>query len=137
MRWPAPEMWTPWVWTGPQRRVLSVLLLILSLLVAVRLIRNGQTVPSQLPEQGPRAGEVMSQLDLNAADAASLSAIPRLGVAKAQAIVAYRQQFLAAHPGERAFERMDELYRIKGIGPSTMELLRQYTFISKAAATMP
>jgi DNA uptake protein ComE-like DNA-binding protein len=101
------------------------------------LYRNGQTVPDTLPEQGPRAGEVMSQLDLNTADAASLSAIPRLGFAKAQAIAAYREQFLAAHPGQRAFERMDQLYHIKGIGPSTMELLKRYTFITPTTATKP
>jgi len=127
----------PHLWTPGQRGVLIALLLILSLLLAARLIRDDQTVPAHLPDEGPRAREVNSQLDLNTADAASLCAIPRLGVAKAQAIVDYRQQFVAAHPGERAFERMDELYGIKGIGPSTMEIVRQYTFISKSPATRP
>jgi len=32
---------------------------------------------------------------------------------------------------------MESLYRIKGIGPSTMDLLRQYTFISSRNATDP
>jgi competence protein ComEA len=99
--------------------------------------RDNQTVPAQLPDEGQRANEVMSQLDLNTADAASLSAIPRLGEVKAKAIVAYREQFIAAHPGQRAFEHMESLYRIKGIGPSTMELLRQYTYISVRATTKP
>jgi hypothetical protein len=133
----SPPVWSslPELWTRQQRGVLIGLLLVLSVVFAIRLIRNTQTVPQELPDAGPRAGEVMSQLDLNTADVASLSAIPRLGIARAQAIVAYREQFVAAHPGKRAFERMEALYRIKGIGPSTMDLLRQYTCISRRAAT--
>jgi len=123
------------LWTLQQRGVLCAILLILSLVFAFRLIRNDQIVPQRLVDQGPRAGEVSSQLDLNSADAAELSAIPRLGEMKAAAIVAWREQFVAAHPGKRAFEEMETLYRIKGIGPSTMELLRQYTFITKRATT--
>jgi hypothetical protein len=125
----------PETWTAKRRSVLIGFLLFLTLLIAFRLIRNNQIVPRELPDVGPRAGEVMSGLDLNTADAASLSAIPRLGVAKAQAIVAYRYKIEAAFPGQRPFEQMDELYRVKGIGPSTLELLRQYTFISKPSAT--
>jgi competence ComEA-like helix-hairpin-helix protein len=132
MRLTFPEMWTP-----QQRTVLIVLILALAGLVSMRLIRDDQMVPRELPDEGPRANEVMSQLDLNTADAASLSAIPRLGIAKAQAIVAYREQFVAAHPGQRAFEQMETLFRIKGIGPATMELLRKYTFIINQAATNP
>jgi endonuclease III len=125
------------MWTQQQRTTLCILILALAIIAAYRLIRDNQTVPAQLPDEGPRANEVMSQLDLNTADAASLSAIPRLGEVKAKAIVAYREQFIAAHPGQRAFERMESLYRIKGIGPSTMELLRQYTYITNTAATRP
>ena len=140
MRPPDPHLWTRHVWTqqlwtGQQRGVLCALLLILSLFFAVRLIRDSQIVPARFADEGARAHEVNSQLDLNTADAAALSAIPRLGDAKAQAIIAYRQQFVTAHPGQRAFERMEDLYRIKGVGPSTMELLRQYAYITKPAAT--
>jgi len=123
------------VWTGPQRGVLCAIILTLSAVFAFRLILNNQIVPERLADQGPRAGEVASQLDLNTADAAALSAIPRLGEVKAEAIVAFREKFVAANPGKRAFEEMETLYRIKGIGPSTMELLRQYTFITKRATT--
>jgi competence protein ComEA len=125
------------LWTPQQRGVLCAILLMLSAVFAVRLIVNNQIVPERLADEGPRAGEVASQLDLNTADAAALSAIPRLGEVKAQAIVAYREKFVAANPGKRAFEEMETLYRVKGIGPSTMELLRQYTFISKRPTTRP
>jgi competence ComEA-like helix-hairpin-helix protein len=130
----SPPIWPslPQLWTRQQRGVLIGFLLVLSALFTIRLIHNNQTVPPDLPDVGPRAGEVMSQLDLNTADAASLSAIPRLGAAKAQAIVAYRQQYLAAHPGKRAFDRMEALYRVKGIGVATMETMKQYTFITPA-----
>jgi competence protein ComEA len=125
MQWLRDQMWT-----RQQRKFLSILLLIIALYLVIDLIRDSRTVSSQLPQHGSLASELVSQLDLNNVDADSLSAIPRLGQVKARAIVAYRQQFTAAHPGQRAFNQMDDLVQIKGIGPSTMQLLREYTFIS-------
>jgi hypothetical protein len=125
------------LWTQQQRGVLCVFLLLLSAFLAFRLLRDRQFVPQHLPDEGPRAQEVNSQLDLNTADAAQLSAIPRLGEVKAAAIVAYRENFLATHPGKRAFDELEDAYRIKGIGPSTMELLRQYAFVTPRATTKP
>jgi hypothetical protein len=125
------------LWTRQQRGVLCAFLLILSALLAIRLLRNSQFVPEHLPDEGPRAQEVNSQLDLNTADAAALSAIPRLGEVKAAAIIAYRQHFVATHPGKRAFDELEDAYRIKGIGPSTMGLLREYAFVGKSATTTP
>jgi DNA uptake protein ComE-like DNA-binding protein len=120
------------LWTREQRGVLCLFLLALCAFLAFRLLRDRQFVPQQQPDEGPRAHEVDNQLDLNSADADQLSAIPRLGQVKAQAIVAYREHFVATHPGKRAFDELEDAYRIKGIGPSTMELLRQYAFVAKA-----
>ena len=58
-------------------------------------------------------------LDLNAATAASLQALPGIGPARAEAIVAERA---AGGP----FESIDELTRVKGIGPKTVEELRPF-----------
>lgn len=58
-------------------------------------------------------------LDLNAATAASLQALPGIGPARAEAIVAER---VAGGP----FETIDALTRVKGIGPKTVEDLRPF-----------
>ena len=121
-----------WLWTAEQRRILIIALSCLTLFLAVRLYRNRQSVPDPLPAVGPRASEVQSQFDLNTIDAITLGAIPRLGEIKARAIVDYRTNFSAKHGGRRAFERMEDLYHVKGIGVGTVASLRQYLFITPA-----
>jgi DNA uptake protein ComE-like DNA-binding protein len=135
-----PPAWKQALWTRNQRSVLAVLILILCACFAVRLIQQPLTIPRQPPAEGPRAGELLTQLDLNSATVAQLSAIPHLGGVKVAAIVAYRDQFTSAHPGQRAFDHFEALYRIKGIGPSAVKLLREYTYIdtpTAAPATAP
>ncbi len=55
-----------------------------------------------------------SQVDINSADAATLAlALEGVGMAKAQDIVAHREQY-----GE--FKSIDELENVRGIGPATI-----------------
>lgn len=55
------------------------------------------------------------QIDINSADAAAIAAaLDGVGLVKAQEIVAYREMF-------GAFESVDELTEVKGIGPGTLE----------------
>ena len=57
-----------------------------------------------------------ASVDINAASAAELDALPRIGPVLAQRIVAYRE----AHG---AFRSTDELLAVRGIGPRLMERL--------------
>lgn len=63
---------------------------------------------------GPGAGSVV---DLNAADAAALEALPGVGPSTAQAIVAHRE-------ANGPFRSVDELIEVRGIGPAKLEQIR-------------
>lgn len=72
--------------------------------------------PLSLAADEPAAddGETV-QIDINSADAAAIAAaLDGVGLVKAQEIVAYREMF-------GAFESVEELTEVKGIGPSTLE----------------
>ncbi len=75
-------------------------------------------------------------IDLNHADAATLARVlTGVGPAKAEAIIAYRE----AHG---PFQHIDELVKVKGIGPATIEQNRAVMVVqagpaAAAAATSP
>lgn len=56
-------------------------------------------------------------VNINKADVAALDALPGIGTAKATAIVEYRNE-------HGNFKSVDELSKVKGIGPKLMEKLR-------------
>ncbi|NBC69486.1 hypothetical protein GT003_10830 [Paenibacillus sacheonensis] len=57
------------------------------------------------------------KIDVNHASAAELDALPGIGAAKANAIVADRER-------NGAFRSADDLQRVKGIGPKLVEKLK-------------
>lgn len=61
-------------------------------------------------------------VELNAATAAALEVIPGLGASKAQAIVADRE-------ANGPFARIEDLDRVRGIGPATIEALRPFVVV--------
>lgn len=63
-------------------------------------------------------------VDINTADAATLSAeLNGIGMARAQAIVEYREQ-------HGPFKSADELTNVTGIGQHTLELNRQFILVA-------
>jgi competence protein ComEA len=56
-------------------------------------------------------------IDVNRASAAELDLLPRIGPTLAQRIIATRES-------EGSFASLDDLQRVKGIGPRTVERLR-------------
>ena len=60
----------------------------------------------------------VTPVDLNTADAQMLDELPGIGEVLAQRILSYREE----HGG---FESVDELLEVSGIGPKTMEGLRE------------
>ncbi len=75
-----------------------------------------RVAPSPTSPLSPSAGE---RLDLNRATAADLEALPGIGPALAARIVAKRDSL-------RGFRTIDDLVRVRGIGPATLTRLRPY-----------
>lgn len=74
------------------------------------------------PEQdlsGPVAMALGARLDLNVASARDLEAVPGIGPATAAAIVWHRK---VTGP----FDDVDQLLRVKGVGPATLRAVRPY-----------
>jgi competence protein ComEA len=63
-----------------------------------------------------------SRVDLNRADRAQLLQLPGVGEARAERIVAYREQ-------HGNFHSVDELRQVQGIGPSLIEKLRPLVYV--------
>jgi competence ComEA-like helix-hairpin-helix protein len=64
--------------------------------------------------------ELESRINPNDAPAAGLMMLPGVGVARAQAIISYREQFRQNGSGDLAFRNCNDLDNVKGIGPATV-----------------
>ena len=73
----------------------------------------------------PSEGEVAlpQKIDINRAEAWLLQALPGIGEAKAQAIVAYRQE-------HGPFRSIEDLVKVSGIGPATLEKISDCITVS-------
>ena len=67
-----------------------------------------------------------SRINPNDAPAASLVRLPGIGVSRARAIVAYRDDFIKQGGGNRAFQNCNDLQRVKGIGPKTAQNISRW-----------
>ena len=70
--------------------------------------------------------ELESQINPNDAPLASLVRLPGIGIVKADAIVAYRDNFSKQNSGKPAFQNCDDLQKVKGIGPKTVENISEW-----------
>ena len=114
------------IWQRSQRVVLIAIVLLLSGYLLIRLSINRDYVSDPPPVQGARAQDLAHRLDPNRATWQELAALPQIGPARAKELVAWRDQFVAAHPGQAPFARAEDLLRVKGIGASTLETLRPH-----------
>jgi competence protein ComEA len=65
------------------------------------------------------AGELERRINPNDAPLESLVRLPGIGLARAQAIVTYREQFRQGSRGNSPFRDCNDLRNVKGIGPAT------------------
>ena len=92
------------------------------------------SAPDPALEEAPAEGERPDSLlpneviDLNAADTYDLDRLPGIGPAKAEAILAYREE-------HGPFQSVDDLLSVSGIGEVTLENLRPYVTAGGAAET--
>ncbi len=92
--------------------------LALATLAAAAFVHNKVPFPTSAETQGTLSGRI----NPNSATAAELATLPSIGPTKAEAIVAYREKHRAAD--RKPFETAEDLTRIRGIGPKTIEKLR-------------
>lgn len=119
-------------WTSSQRVAVAVLIGVILSVVIVRWRLNPAYIADPQPEHPSRESELADRIDLNTADAATLSALPLIGDRKARDIVAYRERHLAKNADQPAFRELNDLLRIKGIGAATTAQLEPYlTFPGK------
>jgi DNA uptake protein ComE-like DNA-binding protein len=122
------------LWTSSQRRGLLVVLATLIAVLGIRLATQRMTVGEPEP-LGPHADRLADRIDPNTATAPQLAAIPRIGQVRAAAIVAFRDRYLAQHPGHVAFVRPGDLEQVRGIGAATVESMEPYLLFPTAAST--
>ena len=113
-------------WTARQRLALGVVVMLVLGYALVRYQVTPARIGSPQESEGARAAELADRLDPNTASASDLAALPNIGPAMARKIVEEREEFAKKHPGQRAFNRAEDLERVKGIGAATVENLRPY-----------
>jgi competence protein ComEA len=88
------------------------------------LERRPLAAPSTTSFRTPTTGKLQPgdpPIDINAADSAELVRIPGVGPVTAQSILAAR--------ADRPFASVDDLDRVRGIGPKTLEKIRPYVTV--------
>ncbi len=70
--------------------------------------------------------ELDESINPNEAPVSSLVRLPGIGISRAEAIVAYRNTFSKEDSSSRAFGDSDDLQKIKGIGPKTVQNISQW-----------
>ena len=70
--------------------------------------------------------EPEGKINPNDAPAASLVRLPGIGVVRAGAIIAYRENVSRSDSNNPAFETIEDLEKVKGIGPKTSENISEW-----------
>jgi competence protein ComEA len=95
---------------------------LLGSLPALRTEEPGPEAPALLPEAERAVVVDLFPIDLNSAGAELLEELPGIGPAKARAILALREEL-------GAFDSVGDLQRVRGIGPRTVERLRDLVIV--------
>ncbi len=96
--------------------------------LALALVLRAQRIPAPDPAIAMQnASAVAAGVNPNTAPAAELTVLPGIGPGRAKAIVAFREANRdPAGPGEPVFHRPEDLQKVSGIGPKTVEKLRPW-----------
>lgn len=72
-----------------------------------------------------------NRINPNIAPLESLIRLPNIGIAKAEAIISYRNDYAEKNNGRFAFETLNDLQNVKGIGRTTAQNMNEWlTFAS-------
>jgi competence protein ComEA len=127
----------PQLWSPPHRSVLILLLVVLLAYLTVRYLTNLSFVSDPQPRTPSRFFELADKIDPNEADWQTLAALPNIGEKRAREIISYRERFMSANSGKRAFERPEDLLRMKGFGHAMLAQLRPYLIFPAPPASGP
>ena len=83
--------------------------------------KNAVEVPPE--KEKPEISQAQELIDINSATAKEFERLPGIGPQIAGRIVAYREK-------NGAFKRVDDITKVRGIGPKTLERLRQHLTMS-------
>ena len=102
--------------------------LVPALVITLSLAAVAATAPSGAAPAGstkPAAAAETRPVDINAAAASDLEAVPGIGKSLAARIVAFRDK-------NGAFASVDDLLKVQGIGEKSLQKLRPYLTVAKA-----
>jgi len=117
---PAPELLAAWPRSVQMAAV--ALLSLATILLAGRSFNSFRDGAGLTPLS--HSGGLTYQIDLNHAGRAELLQLPGVGESLARRILDYRHEY-------GGFHRVEDLRRVKGIGPLTLEKLRPWVCISE------
>ncbi len=103
--------------------------------VALAFVIGGMVVPASVPAQDPASprpveARASAPVNLNAASADQLEALPGIGPQTAARIVEYRQK----HGG---FKKIEELMNVKGIGEKSFLKIKPLITVTAPRAERP
>ena len=76
--------------------------------------------------QNEKGTRLDNRINPNTAPLESLVRLPNIGISKAEAIISYRENYAEKNNGQSAFETLNDLQNVKGIGQTTAQNLSQW-----------
>jgi competence protein ComEA len=98
-----------------------------AIMLVLTLALAGAVFPlSAAPPAAPKAAASEARpIDINTADSAALETVPGIGKSLSQRILAFREK-------NGAFQSVDDLLKVPGIGEKSIQKLRPYLTVAKA-----
>ncbi|NQU76560.1 MAG: helix-hairpin-helix domain-containing protein [Planctomycetes bacterium] len=127
----------PWSWTPSNLVAVALLAVLLAGLVGWRIYHNRARVRDDLTVVSADVAPAAELIDPNMASWASLARLAGIGPGRAKAICAYRDEFVAAHPGQPAFTCPSDLEKVPGIGPAIVKGAAPYLAFHANATLAP